>query len=160
MLTVYKNEHDVFENILALVRGGSKEADSPQRAYKILSVETIWSCFEEARRSNVHIGNVLLIRKQDSEVGSNEACGQHWLRKLHALYDQRKVGSIDDASHLCIAADASVHSVGFDILVGLAYSWESSAAAFCDFQYLTPGKKLPAAEVELLDYVAELAREK
>ena len=64
-------------------------------------------------------------------------------------------------THLCLGADASVHSIGDDCLLNIAYPWEEGdegSASFGDFQFIKPAKctQLSADEIDLYDEIAAL----
>ena len=64
------------------------DGDEKVRPYKLLPVETIWEIFQDARRTNSSISNVLKIRQNDEHAGNHHSCEQWWMRKYHSLYDR------------------------------------------------------------------------
>ena len=107
-----------------------------------MSPEIIWDVFKDAKRAGVSIAQVLAVRKNDVHAGSDRTRAAAWMSKYLSMYNQRRVGGFEDASHFYVQADNSIHSCGHDLMITIVYAWEYAAAAYGDSQYITPGKMM------------------
>lgn len=116
----------------------------------------------EARRLGVSVRQLAKVRLADLDCGLTQSAS--WINALSAMYERRRHGVYMNHTHLCLVADASVHSIGDDCLLSIAYVWDETdegSASYADFQHIKPtkGTQLGADEIDMYDEIAALIAE-
>ena len=142
--TVYAVHHDVLKSPPSYHSIPSLSA----RTYVRMDCEGVWDLVQEARSTKVPIQHVLKVRKLDASCGADSTLANRIEPYMNGLYLNRAHLSFKGVSHLCLSADASIHSYQ-NTLVGWAYSWERDVAAYAPLQRIKPGRDILKCEETL-----------
>ena len=147
----YRNQHDTQMPPHTLCQG-------TKRRHVHLDPLDIWEVLVQARTSGVSIRQVVRVRQFDHHVKCGVSSSDRWINALSSMYDQRRYMVFKDHRCLCLGADASTLSIGDDCLLNVAWSWEKSAGAYGDFQFIKPtkGSQLSNQEIDMYDDIAVL----
>ena len=117
----------------------------------------------QARENSISIRAVVGVRQNDPHVKCGVSQSAGWINALGDMYDGRRYKVFRNHTHLCLGADASVHSIGDDCLLSIAWTWEGEVASFGDFQFIKPTKKgitLGDQDIDMCDDIAVLISKK
>jgi len=154
----YRTLHNVHAAPPALDRSPLQQ--NPRRS---LRPEEIWDMLCQARENSISIRAVVGVRQNDPHVKCGVSQSAGWINALGDMYDGRRYKAFRNHTHLCLGADASVHSIGDDCLLSIAWTWEGEVASFGDFQFLKPTNKgitLGNQDIDMYDDIAVLIAKK
>ena len=138
----------VHNNVLAPPPSYRNIPSLSVRTHVRMDCEGVWDLVQEARSTKVPMQHVLKVRKRDAARGAHPTLANRIEPYMNGLYANRARLSFTGVSHLCLSADASIHSYQ-NTLVGWAYSWERDVAAFAPLQRIKPGRDILECEETL-----------
>jgi hypothetical protein len=150
VLDVYPAHHDVHRPPPSL-RLGSQ----PSSRVKV-HPEAIWEMMVQSSKVGASLQQIAVTRSSDVHAGGHQTMAAIWINKRLSMYRMRRASSQEGCHHYNVNADASLHSIGEDVLCSIGYTWESQAGCYGDIQFLITGKCILTDEADMYDNIAVL----
>ena len=150
VLDVYPAHHDVHR-LPPSLRLGSQ----PSSRVKV-HPEVIYDMMVQSSKAGTSLQQIAITHSSDVYAGGHHTMAALWINKRLSMYRSRRAASQEGCHHYNVNADASLHSIGEDVLCSIAYAWESQAACYGDIQFVITGKHILRDEADMYDNIAVL----
>jgi len=162
---VYCQVHDTAKPAPAMqspakLRAASREQEREGNArepYTRVHPQVAWDIMEQSRSTYTSVRQVLDVRRDDAHTGCGPQLGEVWVNKLLTIYQERRRHTFgSQVNHINLASDPATHSKK-EAMVSVAWSWESEAGAYADFQWMPQSKTMTPDGAGMPEHIFALA---